>query len=144
MCQENNSGNVGICHCAKKLATTIKAVINAVLDSNIKNDDYGTHEIFLGNRYYFTGIFAILFEYMNLIGGGNCRNNRIYFRGNCERLTFPKGAERGTYRRLYSMLFRILATRGKDSKTLQFISRLRETGIPEVSRRRGWDIQQVV
>ena len=67
----------------------MKAVINTVLYSNITNDNCGELKIFFDNRYTFPELFFILFEYINLIGGGTCRNKRIYFAENYERFTFP-------------------------------------------------------
>ena len=70
----------------------MKEVIKYVLDSNITNDHCGKWEIFLDKRYACQYLFVILFEEMNLIGGGTCRKNRIVFPGNDEGLTFTKGA----------------------------------------------------
>ena len=81
---------------------------------------------------------------MNLIGVGTCRKNRIGFPGNYERFVFPKSAERVTYRQIYNRRFRLVATRRKDFKTLQFVSSLRETVITEVPRKIGRYIHQVV
>ena len=61
-----NEGNFGISHREKQLPTTMKVFINDVLDSNIKNDHYGAHKLFLGNRYACTKLFEILVEDMNL------------------------------------------------------------------------------
>ena len=57
----------------------MKAVINAVLDSNIENSHYGAHKIFPENRYACPYLFATIGEKMNLIGGGTCRKNIIDF-----------------------------------------------------------------
>ena len=113
----------------------MKAVIHAALASKNSNDNYGARKLFLENRYGCPELFAILFEDINLIGGGTCRNIRICFLGDDEPLTFPKGIDIGTYSWLYNRRFHIVATRWKDYKTLQFISSLRKTVITEVSRR---------
>ena len=76
----------------------------------------------------------------NLIGGGIFRNNIISFPGDDERLEFTKGAEKGTYRPIRNMRFRLVSTIYKDSNKLQFISSLRKTVIIEESRRIFWDI----
>ena len=70
----------------------MKAVINAVLASNIANDHCGARKIFLDNRHACQELFVLLFEEMNLIVGRTCRNNIIGFPGNDERLTLPKNA----------------------------------------------------
>ena len=106
-----NAGKIDIYHRAKQLTTTMKAVINDFLDSNIANDNYGAWKIFLEKRYACPELFSIIFEDMNLVGGGTCRNNIIGFPGNYERLKFPKGAVRGTYRQIYNRVFHILSTR---------------------------------
>ena len=118
----------------------MKEFINYVLDSNIANDHCGAWKIFLDNRCACPELLVILFEEMNLIGGGNRRKNRIGFPGNDERLTFTKGAERVTYRHIYDKHSHIVSTRWKYSKTLQLTSSVRKTGMTEVSRRRGQDI----
>ena len=100
--QGNNAGNIDIHHRAKQLPTTMKAVNNSALAANIANDYCGTRKLFFDKRYAFTELFVVLFEEMNLIGGGTCRKNRIGFSGNYEWLTFPIGAERGAYGRLYN------------------------------------------
>ena len=94
--------------------------------------------------YACTEIFTIIFEKVNLIGGGTCRNDRIGLPGNDERLTFSRGAERGTYMRLYNRRFHLVATIYKYSKTMHLISSLSETGIAEGPMRRVQDIHQVV
>ena len=68
--------------------------------------------------YAFPELFKIIGEEMKLIGYGTCRKNRIVFPGDYERLTFPKVAEGGTYRRIYNRCFHIVATIWKDSKIL--------------------------
>ena len=110
MYQVNNAGNFDIHNHAKQLPTTRKAVINAVLDSNIANDCCGAWKIFLDNRCACPELLVILFEEMNLIGGGTCRNNRICFPGDDERLAFTKGSQRGTYREIYIRRFCFVST----------------------------------
>ena len=127
-----------------QLPTTTKPVINAVLDSNSANDHCESRKIFLEDRYDCTDIFAVLFEEMNLIGGGTYRNNIIGFTVNNQRLKPPKGSERGTYRHLYNMRFNIVSIIWKVSRTLHIIRSLINTRITEVSSRRGRDIHQVV
>ena len=80
---------------------------------------------------------------MNLIGCETCRKNRIGFPVNDEWFTFPKDADRLTYRQIYNMRFHIAATRWKNSNTLQFIISFINTAITEVSRRRVQYIYQV-
>ena len=121
----------------------MKAFINSVLVSNISNDYCGAWEIFLDNGYACPELFAIMFKYMNLIGCVTCRNDRIGFPGNDERLAFTKGTEIGNYSPLYNRHFHILSIGWEDSKTQQFISSLSKTGITEESRGRGQDIHQV-
>ena len=99
----------------------MKAVINSVLDSKIINDHCEEWKILIDNSCDCPEIFAIIFEDMNLIIGGTCRNNRIGLPGNYENLTFPRGEVRGTYRRIYNRLFHLVATIWKDSNTLQLI-----------------------
>ena len=144
MYRGENTGHIDIHHVAKQRTTTIKAVINAILASNITNDCCGARKIFLHDRYACPDLFSIIFEEMDSIGGGTCKKNRICLPGNDERLTLPKVAERGTYRRLYNRCFHIVDTRRKDSKTLQFIRSLMKIGITEVSRRRGQGVNHVV
>ena len=91
MYQVNNAGKFDIHNHAKQLPTTRKAVINAVLDSNIANDCCGAWKIFLDNGYSCPELFAILFEEIKIIGGGTCRKYRIVFPVNDEQLIFPKG-----------------------------------------------------
>ena len=93
-----------------QLPTTTKPVINAVLDSNSANDHCKSRKIFLEDRYDCTDIFAVLFEEMNLIGGGTCRKNIIDFPGNDERLTLPKCVDIGAYRRIKNRQLHIVAT----------------------------------
>ena len=122
----------------------MKAVINYVLTSNIANDHFKVRIIFIENRYACPDLFTILSEEMSLIGGGTYRKNIIGLTGNDELLTLTKFSERGTYRQLCNRHFHIVSTIWKYSKKLQLISSLRKTRIMEVSRRRGWDIHQVV
>ena len=61
MYQGKNIVNIDIHNLAKQLPTTIKAVINSFLDSNIENDLYGARKLFLDNSYYFPYLFEILF-----------------------------------------------------------------------------------
>ena len=70
----------------------MKAVSNDVLDSNFVNDNCGEPEILLDNRYDCPELFVLIFEEMNHIGIGTCRNSRIYFPGNDELSTFLKVA----------------------------------------------------
>ena len=108
--QGDNTGNIYIRHCAEQLPKITKDVINAVLVSNITNYHYGARKIFLDNMYACSELFAILFEEMNLIGGGTCRKNRICFPGDDERLAFTKGSQRGTYREIYIRRFCFVST----------------------------------
>ena len=78
----------------------MKAFVNDVLASNIENNHCGAQKLLLNKRYACIEIFAITFEEMNLIGDGTFIKNRLGFTGSDERLTFPKGSERGIYRRL--------------------------------------------
>ena len=48
----------------------MKAVINYVWYSNIKNNHYGAQTLFLDNIYACPEIFAIIGKDMNLIGVG--------------------------------------------------------------------------
>ena len=57
----------------------MKEFINAILASKISNDHCGAHELLLDIMYDFKELFVILSEYMNLIGGGIYRKNRIVF-----------------------------------------------------------------
>ena len=72
--QGKNALNIDIHHCAKQLSTTTKAVINAAIASKISNNHCGLRKLFLDNRYDCPELFVVLFEKMNLIGGGTCRN----------------------------------------------------------------------
>ena len=137
-------GGVDIHHHAKQLTTTMKAVINALLASNVLNDTYWSQILSIDNSYACPELFVIIGEEMNLIWGGTWRKNIVCFPGDEKWLTFSKLARRGTCGRLYNRRFHIVATRWKDYKTLQFISSLRKTVITEVSRRWVQDIQKVV
>eukprot|EP00957_Ditylum_brightwellii_P030495 2309413-Ditylum_brightwellii.AAC.1 len=77
---------------------------------------------------------------MNILGAGTCRKNRKGFPGDVSRLVVPSQSQWGTFKRLYNRLFYLVATRWKNSKTLQFISNLRVTGVLNVQRRIGRSI----
>ena len=98
----------------KVVINSVFLVINSVLDSHISNDHCGSRKILLDNRYDYPELFEIIFEEIKLIGGGTCRKKIIDFPGNYERLTFPKGADRGTYWKIYNRRFHILSKRCKD------------------------------
>ena len=62
MYQEKKEGNIDM-HCREnQLPTTMKAFINAVLDSNIANYHCGACKTFLDNMYACPELFPILFE----------------------------------------------------------------------------------
>ena len=84
------------------------------MDSHIANDHCRSRKILLDNRYDYPELFEIIFEEIKLIGGGTCRKKIIYFTGNDERLTFPKGEDIGTYRKIYNRRFHPVATICKD------------------------------
>ena len=88
----------------------INEVNNSALAPNIANYHFGAPEIFFDVSYACTELFAIIFEEMNLIGGGTCRKNIIDFPGNDERLTLPKCVDIGAYRRIKNRQLHIVAT----------------------------------
>ena len=125
--QGKNAGNIDVAEQAKNLPTTMKAVVNAVIASGMANDPDGARELFFDNRYAAPELCALLQEELNVYSAGTCRANRIGFPGKDPRLVLSSRAERGTFQRLYCARFNMIATRWKDSKTLQFISNLRIT-----------------
>ena len=118
MYQGKNTGKIDISYHTKQLPTLMKAFINSVLASNVKHYHYGARRLLLDDMYACLDLVAILFEEMDLIGGGTCRKNRIGFKEDDEWLKFPKVSKRGAYRWINNRRFHILATRFKDSKTL--------------------------
>ena len=80
----------------------------------------------LDHRYACPELLTILEEELNILAGNTREKTRKYFpvKHNC--LNLLRSCERGTFKHIYNCCFRIVATRWKDSKTLQFISILRK------------------
>ena len=106
--------------------TTALIVVNGIIVAGLGDYPNGARKLFSDHHYECPEILAILEEDLNVLAGGKCWNNRKGFPGKDDNITLPRGCERGTSKRLYNRGFHIVATRWKDSKTIQFISSLRK------------------
>ena len=130
-----NKANIDIDDSLKCLPTTQKAVANAIVQSGIANDINGCRYLYMDNRYACPQLLALLLTNYNVRGVGTCRAGRKGFPKN--ELTLDDKSDRGTFVRLVDKRLGMVATRWKDSKTLQVVSTVMKKGIDEVQRRTG-------
>ena len=118
--QGKNAKNVGIPVEIQKLLTTIKAVVNTVIQSKIGNDPNGMRRLFCDNRYSCTHLFIILREQYQILCAGSTRKNRIGWPKAL--MNMPNNADRGTNKVLYDYGNRVLVIQWKNNKIVNCIN----------------------
>jgi Transposase IS4 len=74
--QGANATNVGIHRAVRKLPTTQKAVLNAVLTTKMHQEVNGARHIALDNRYQCPELAFVLRQKFKIYSTGTCRKNR--------------------------------------------------------------------
>ena len=74
--QGRNGANIGIHPDVKHMPTTQKAVANAIICSDVKNDPCGHREVYTDNRYSSIELAIWLQENCQVLTAGTIRRNR--------------------------------------------------------------------
>jgi len=136
--QGKNATNVGIRDEIKGVPTTQKAVINAVLQTEMHNDVDGARTIALDNRYQCPELAVLLRLRYNVYTAGTCRRNRIGFpQEHLGLVKLPKHANRGEYKMMLDEANKVQVCQWVDSKVVSVVSTKLDSSITTVRRRVG-------
>ncbi len=133
--QGKNQTNAFIAQEAWNLPTTQKAVVNAIISSDLANDTDGYRELYMDNRYSSPSLFILLREKYGLLSCGTIRSNRKGW--NPELMNLKKSSPRGTSVLKYDPTNKILFGQWNDNKVVSFISTLGLFGMSTIQRRVG-------
>ena len=141
--QGKNAANIDIDESVRAFPTTQKAVLNAVIRAGLSNDPQGSRVIAMDNRYAAPELFVVLLEIHDIYASGTTRSNRIGYPKDDERLTVPRGAERGEFKMVVDWSNQLAAIEWKDSKVVRMLSSTLTPGVDVVQRCVGRDILNV-
>ena len=135
-----NATNNFISQEAREYATTQKAVINSIIDSELSNDSLGARILACDNRYTAFPLFMDLRNNHDIYAVGTIRKNRKGW--DEEIMNLKKSSERGSSKITYDKYNHILCFQWNDNKVVSGISTLPEYGYDKVKRRVGKDIKE--
>ena len=136
--QGKNTANIGIPEQLHNMPTTQKAVVNAIVCSNLDMDPNGKHRLFMDNRYSSAALFVLLREQCKIVCSGTTRKNRIGWPK--EEMDLTKTMERGRSKVLYDHVNKVMVTQWVDNKVVSCTSTLEVSGTVPVTRRYGADV----
>lgn len=141
--QGKNAANIGIFEPAINLPTTMKAVVNAVVMSNLgdgSDEENGYRVISLDNRYQCPQLAFLLMARYHIMLVGTCRQNRIGWPK--EVMNMDKKVPRGSFKVAYCDKAKLAAFQWCDSKVVNCVSSLLDFRIGQVQRQIGRNKQQ--
>ena len=99
--QVNNAGNINIHARYVNIPTTIKSVINGIIEAGVGNDTNGARNLFLYHCFAVPEVLYILERELNVLACRKCRRNIKVFLGKDDRSFLQRGCKkRGTFKRL--------------------------------------------
>lgn len=135
--QGKNARNVNIDPSIVDLPTTQKAPLNACLQLGLQNEVDGMHHITLDNRYHCNQLAVGLRERAKCHSTGTVRSNRKGWNKDLMNLKKNKDTPRGKYIMLADDVNRLLAVQWIDSRVVNFVTTLNNTGVGKVTRQVG-------
>jgi len=148
--QGKNPRDINIHEAAKGLPTTQKAVVNAVMQTQLHTETRaGYRHLSLDNRYQCPELAFLLRERCRLYSSGTCRRKRKGWNKDIMNLSKEEtptkvelakgmvGGGRGQYKLAYDAINNILMCQWRDSKVVNCVSTLMDTSIDQVVRHRG-------
>lgn len=133
-----NATNNFIAQEAQGYATTQKAVLNSIVDSQLSNDSLGARILACDNRYTAFPLFMDLRQNHDVYCVGTIRKNRKGW--DQEIMNLQKSSERGSSFVAYDKYNHLLCFQWNDNKVVSGISTLPEYGYEKVNRRVRSDI----
>jgi Transposase IS4 len=133
--QGANATNVGIHRAVRSMPTTQKAVLNAVLHTNMHQEVEGARHIALDNRYQCPELAFLLRQKFKINSTGTCRKNRKGWKKDVMNLSKKNG--RGTYKFSVDSDNKVLCCQWVDSKVVNCVSSILSTEIAKVKRQVG-------
>ncbi|CAB9512517.1 unknown protein [Seminavis robusta] len=131
--QGRNSKNIGIDESIHDLATTQKAVMNAVMSTF--GDGQGARHIAMDNRYMCPELAVLLLTKCGCYSTGTCRRRRKGFPSDL--LDLDKKDARGEYKIVADKVNRLLMMQWVDSKVVTMVSSMNDTTVGTVKRQVG-------
>ena len=139
--QGRNAANIDIPSSIRKLPTTQKAVVNAVIKCNLSMDPDGMRCLFMDNRYQCAELAILLRDSHQVLSCGTTRRNRNGWNNDLFNVTVK--AEHGHLLRKFDPINKILYMQWKDNKVVNLISTLSISGVTTVERRIGAEKKQI-
>jgi Transposase IS4 len=133
--QGKNAANINIHRAVRSMPTTQKAVLNAVLQTNMHQEVEGARHISLDNRYQCPQLALLLRQKFKINSTGTCRKNRKGW--DKEQMNMKKTKGRGAYKIIVDKDNKILCCQWVDSKVVNVVSSLLVTEISKVKRQVG-------
>jgi Transposase IS4 len=133
--QGKNAANVGIHRAVRALPTTQKAVLNAVLATDMHREVNGARHIALDNRYQCPELALVLRQKFKIYSTGTCRKNRKGW--DKDQMTLEKKEGRGKYKFVVDKDNKVVCCQWVDSKVVNCVSSILSLEVAEVSRQIG-------
>jgi Transposase IS4 len=133
--QGANAKNVAIHRAARDLPTTQKAVLNAVLATEMHKEVNGARHLAMDNRYQCPELALILRQKFKIMSSGTCRKNRKGW--NKDLMNLEKKDGRGTYKFSVDKSNKIVCCQWVDSKVVNCVSSCVTSEVEEVKRQVG-------
>jgi Transposase IS4 len=138
--QGANATNVGIHRAVRSLPTTQKAVLNAVLSTDMHNEVHGARHIAMDNRYQSPQLAFVLRQKFKILSTGTCRKNRKGW--DREQMSLDKKEGRGSYKFIVDHNNKVLCCQWVDSKVVNVVSSILSDEVEEVKRQVGSEKKQ--